>query len=146
MVQDGLVLTIAVLTFPLYERIIERLTGIAEAVVTNSKFHEGRRIITECTGTPALHDVHHVEDVPHLLRVVTLLEFEERLAVIVGRSMELVVVFTGEEGILVRVDHMVEHRSSLTVLTLEEVSLTQQGLGKLLRDTDACLSIVGVGL
>ena len=60
--------------------------------------------------------------------------------------MELVVVFTGEEGILVRVDHLVEHRSSLTVLTLEEISLTQQGLGKLLRDTDACLSIVGVGL
>ena len=60
--------------------------------------------------------------------------------------MELSVVLTVEEGVLTRVDHVVEHRGCLAVLTLEEVGLAQQSLCQLLGDTDAGLLVVGAAL
>ena len=58
--------------------------------------------------------------------------------------MEHCVVLAREEGIFVRVDHVVEHRCCLAVLALEEVSLAQQSLCKLFGGTDTCLTIVGI--
>ena len=138
-----LVKTIAVGTLASYECLVERLTWIHKSVGSCSNYVCGLSAVVQNAGTPSLHQEHHVELIPLLLRVVTLLEFEHRLAVIVVLGVELHVVSIGsKECIFTRINHIVEHRCCLAVLTLEQVSLTQECLSHFLCYADAGLLIV----